>query len=270
MMIFFRVLVLVLVLVSAFCNQNAVGDYMSAQNIRKITTSRRIKEMARQMEKLKADALLDSSNGGSTITKEEVDDVAEMMKSIQRLQLEMRAIDQNIKQVMSGKQSPPFSRSQRIAALNLLAFPDEVRSARNGFGQLKGDILSIFSNGRILKKLYYVSAIDLPIENMAGTNKCFTFKYGSMRHSLCGADEKSRNAWMNAISETWFCFNYRICGKMSDADAAAQVLDKQDEDKKDEDEDEPEEDVDMYKIEVIGNKGVLTKAGRVVDAARVE
>lgn len=52
----------------------------------------------------------------------------------------------------------------------------------------------------------------MPVHNVDAAPGCIGFKYHGTEQIICATGKDSQSAWINAITEAWFCRNLGLAG----------------------------------------------------------
>lgn len=129
-----------------------------------------------------------------------------------------------------------------ILKMGPLAFApnsEEITDIMDGsLGFLNGNMLSIYYNSvslfifvlspsspglkltplstylQIPKVSFSLEGIELPVHNVDAAPGCLGFKYHGNNQIICATGKDSQSAWINAITEAWFCRNLGLAGTL--------------------------------------------------------
>ncbi|KAL5367174.1 hypothetical protein CPHLJ_8g4310 [Cryptosporidium parvum] len=95
----------------------------------------------------------------------------------------------------------------KIGPLAFAPNSEEITDIMDGsLGFLNGNMLSIYYNS-IPKASFSLESIELPVHNVDAAPGCIGFKYHGTDQIICATGKDSQSAWINAITEAWFCRN---------------------------------------------------------------
>lgn len=143
----------------------------------------------------------------------------------------------------------------KIGPLAFAPNSEEITDVMDGsLGLLNGNALSIYYSS-VPKESFSLESIELPVYNVDAAPGCFAFKYHGTEQIICASDKDSQSAWINAITEAWFCRNLGLAGTLPAMNKAqknngeAQKKDghEEDEDDEDDEDDDDEDDEDDEK-----------------------
>lgn len=114
----------------------------------------------------------------------------------------------------------------KIGPLEFVPTLDEVRHRvdHTVTGQLLGRSLTIFQKKRP-KLTYDIESIALPIFNVPDTGEaCWGFSYHGVDQLFCAANKLSRDSWIDAMSEAWFCQSEGLQGMLPSIEATEEEM----------------------------------------------
>ncbi|KAK9171124.1 Uncharacterized protein cmbei_8004310 [Cryptosporidium meleagridis] len=102
----------------------------------------------------------------------------------------------------------------KIGPLAFAPNSEEITDIMDGsLGFLNGNMLSIYYNS-IPKASFSLESIELPVHNVDAAPGCIGFKYHGTDQIICATGKDSQSAWINAITEAWFCRNLGLAGTL--------------------------------------------------------
>ncbi|KAH7648014.1 hypothetical protein FG379_000797 [Cryptosporidium bovis] len=130
----------------------------------------------------------------------------------------------------------------KIGPLAFAPNSEEITDIMDGsLGLLNGNMLSIYYNS-IPKESFSLESIEMPVYNVDAAPGCFAFKYHGTEQVICASGKDSQSAWINAITEAWFCRNLGLAGTLPTTNKS-QDKEKTEENKEgDDEEDDDNED----------------------------
>ncbi|KAJ1606372.1 hypothetical protein OJ253_2786 [Cryptosporidium canis] len=137
-----------------------------------------------------------------------------------------------------------------ILKMGPLAFApnsEEITDIMDGsLGLLNGNTLSIYYNS-IPKVSFSLEGIELPVHNVDAAPGCIGFKYHGNDQIICATGKDSQSAWINAITEAWFCRNLGLAGTLSSTSNNKQEQEEEDEQAEESDDDEKKQNKEVKK-----------------------
>ncbi|KAH8738727.1 hypothetical protein FG386_000518 [Cryptosporidium ryanae] len=128
----------------------------------------------------------------------------------------------------------------KIGPLAFAPNSEEITDIMDGsLGLLNGNMLSIYYNS-IPKESFSLESIELPVYNVDAAPGCFSFKYHGTEQVICASGKDSQSAWINAITEAWFCRNLGLSGTLPNPNKPQEKA-EDNENKEDEDENDSED-----------------------------
>ncbi|EEA05094.1 uncharacterized protein CMU_041660 [Cryptosporidium muris RN66] len=132
-------------------------------------------------------------------------------------------------QIAAQKAEAGSSKQCDILKIGPLAFvpnSEEVTDIMDGsLGFLNGNMLTLYFN-TIPKASFALEGIELPVYNVDAAPGCLGFKYHGVDQVLCGLGKDSQVAWINAITEAWFCRNVGLAGTLPSIEASKRQTEK--------------------------------------------
>ncbi|KAF7458199.1 PH domain-like protein [Cryptosporidium felis] len=145
----------------------------------------------------------------------------------------------------------------KIGPLAFAPNSEEITDIMDGsLGFLNGNMLTVYYNS-VPKASFSLEGIELPIHNVDAAPGCIGFKYHGTEQVVCATGKDSQSAWINAITEAWFCRNLGLAGTLPS------VSNDQDEEKSNKDiklDDEKEEEPKEKKSKVQSKSSRLTRS----------